>query len=148
MALGEMKMFQFKSREQLKEEEEEYALWAFPHGEKQRENLCALIKELAPRKNAQSSLISFLTCKELYEKALKKPDSKHDIANHMLNVIKGYQQLVKPTEMPMYLALVMADAEVDESCEYPPADEMSARIQEFEKLRIDTSIRLFKRKKK
>jgi hypothetical protein len=50
----------------------------------------------------------------------------------MLNEIKRYNQLIRPKEMPMYLALVLADKELDERCEYPPIDVIKAKIQELE----------------
>ena len=132
MALGEFKMFQFKSREQRDKEELEYAIWAFPYGELQRENLTALIRELKPKESIPIFLTSFLTCKEIYESTLHKSESRVNAIEKMLNEIKHYKQLLRPKEMPMYLALVLADEELDERCEYPPKDVIKAKIQELE----------------
>ena len=130
MALGEIKMFQFKSKEQLERESAEYAVWAFPHGELQRENLITLVKELFSKPYIPLHLTSFLTCKEMYEKALKDA-SQDDAIMYMLNSSRRHSQLIKPADMPMYLALVLADATLDESCQYPSADEIRTKTQEL-----------------
>jgi len=138
MALGEFKMFQFKSREQREKEEHEYAVWAFPYGDLQRENLTALIRELKPKESVPIFLTSFLTCKEIYESTLQKSESRENTIEKMLNEIKRYNQLIRPKEMPMYLALVLVDKDLDERCEYPPIDVIKAKIQELEDMKIKT----------
>ena len=138
MALGEFKMFQFKSREQREKEEHEYAVWAFPYGDLQRENLTALIRELKPKESVPIFLTSFLTCKEIYESTLQKSESRESTIEKMLNEIKRYNQLIRPKEMPMYLALVLVDKDIDERCEYPSIDVIKAKIQELEGMKIKT----------
>ena len=147
MALGEFKMFQWKSKAQREKEEKEYAAWAFPHGEKQKENLSALIRELKPKASIPLCMASFLTCKELFGNTLEVSESREETVEKMLNVIGNYNQLIKNDEMPMYLALVVADADLDEECEYPSAEEMRTRIQELADLKKDKKLRLFKKKK-
>ena len=146
MALGEFKLFQMKSKKQREKEEREYAAWAFPYGDLQKENLKELIYEIKPKASIQIDLASFLTCKELYESVLEDADSREAAIDKLLNVIRNYSQLIKNDEMPMYLALVLADAEVDEKCEYPSADEMRIRIQELTDLKIVKKSKLFKKK--
>ena len=139
MALGEFKLFQFKNREQREKEEREYALWAFPYGDLQRDNLTALMRELIPKESIQIFLASFLTCKELYESILEKSESREVAIERMLNEIKRYNQLIKPKEMPMYLALVLADEELDERCEYPPVEVVKAKIQQLEGMKVKST---------
>jgi hypothetical protein len=139
MALGEFKMFQFKNREQREKEELEYAIWAFPYGDLQRENLTALIRELKPKESIPIFLTSFLTCKEIYENTLQKSESRENTIEKMLNEIKRYNQLIRPKEMPMYLALVLADKDIDERCKYPPIDTIKAKIKELEGMKIKSN---------
>jgi len=146
MALGEWKMFQFKSKKQRDKEAKEYAVWAFPYGDIQRERLTALTRQLVPKGPVEIHLASFLTCKELYEDTLENCESKEDAADKMINVIGSYGQLISIREMPFYLALVLADAEIDENCEYPTADEMRDRIKKLEDSRTKTKWSLFKKK--
>jgi len=148
MALGEFRLFQFKSKTQREKEKREYAAWAFPYGEIQRERLCELACEMDPKIHLPLYLASFLTCKELYERTLEDSDSRENATDKMINSIKSYGQLIKKSEMPMYLAFVLADADIDENCIYPSADEMRVRTQELIDKRNEKKSRLFKDRNK
>ncbi|MDR2570655.1 MAG: hypothetical protein LBD23_10230 [Oscillospiraceae bacterium] len=124
MPLGDFKLFQFKSKKQREKEEKEYAAWAFPYGDLQKANLSALINELIPKGTKPLHLAAYLICKELYNSTLEDSRSQEDAINKMIKGIKGYTQLIKKNEMPMYLALVLADANIDDKCEYPSAAEI------------------------
>jgi len=147
MALGEFKLFQMKSKKQREKEEREYAAWAFPFGDLQRENLTTLVKELKPKESPQICLASFLTCKELFDNVLEEAESYDAAVDKMINGIVSYGQLIKKDEMPFYLALVLADAKVDEKCEYPSADEIRASVQDITDLKIKSKFELFRKKK-
>ncbi|MCL2819580.1 MAG: hypothetical protein FWD38_01920 [Oscillospiraceae bacterium] len=138
MALGEFRLFQFKSKKTIREENRVYADWAFPYGDNQKENLLELISKLNPKLPQKLALVSFLTCKELYENALEKSESSDAAVENMLLVLKGYNELIKKKEMPFFLALVIADTKVDMSCEYPPAEDVQKLIDEFEAIKRDS----------
>ena len=127
MALGDFQLFTWKNKETQQREHEEYAKCAFPYGEAQRENLEELLLDVYPRESIQSVLVSFLTCKELFEGILKKAGSRDEAADLLINNTKRYKQIIKKTDMPVYTALVLADADIDENCHYPSADEIRAR---------------------
>jgi len=91
-------------------------------------------------------LSSFLTCKELYEGVLEDCESREAAVDKMINSLRNYGQLIKGTEMPMYLAFVLADADIDEKCEYPSVDEIRARIQELTDMKTEKKLNLFKKK--
>jgi len=156
MALGEFRLLQFKSREQSEKEEREYAGWAFPYGDLQKENLSALMLELNPKVTIQFALVSFLTCKELFERTLKRYEAQEGTQEYhkahessvstMLNDVRVYKQLIKTKEMPMYLALVLADEDIDERCEYPSVDEIRESIQILEGMKKDSGWKLFLKK--
>ena len=135
MALGEWKMFQFKSKKQREKEAAEYAKWAFPYGDLQRERLTNLMRELMPKGAVEIHMASYLTCKELYENTLEDCESPEDATNKMINIIRSYGQLISANDMPVYLAIVLADADVDENCEYPSVDEVRERVQKLIDLR-------------
>ena len=143
MALGEYKLLQFKNKEQRKKEEQEYALWAFPYGNKQKECLTTLMKEINPKSNTQINLVAFLTCKELYENTLGVSGSREETVYKMINTVKSYGQLIRKNEMPLYLALVLADKEIDENCEYPSVEEIRTQIQELVGLRKVSKFKLW-----
>jgi len=135
MALGDFTLFQWKSKETREKEAKAYAEWAFPHGQRQRDKLEALMKELKPKESVQFLMMGYLTTKELYERYLEKMELSEKALDFMINDEKKYKQIVRKHEMTTYLALVIADAEIGEECEYPPADEIRLRIEDLEKLR-------------
>ena len=135
MALGEYQLFTWKSKATQQKEQEEYEVWAFPHGEKQREALQKLLFDIYPKETVPTTLIPFLTCKELYEGVLKKSGSRDGAIDILINKQKKYKQLIKKKSMTTFLALVLADAEIDEQCEYPSAEAILARVQELDALR-------------
>ena len=137
MALGEYTLFQWKSKATQEKEQEEYARWAFPYGDKQRENLQALLLTVYPRESIPTTLIPFLTCKELYEGILKKSGSRDEALDTIINKQKKYKRIVRKKDMTTYLALVLADAEVDEQCEYPDAEAIRAKALELDGIRVD-----------
>ena len=135
MALGEYQLFTWKSKATQQKEQEEYEVWAFPHGEKQREALQKLLLEIYPKESVPTTLIPFLTCKELFEGVLKKAGSRDGAIDTMINKQKKYKQIIKKKTMSTYLALVLADADIDEQCNYPSAETIIERALEIEGLR-------------
>jgi len=135
MALGDFHLFSWKSKATQKKEQEEFEIWAFPHGKKQRDNLEALMREVRPKEQVAFILMGYLTCKELYERYLKRAESAEVAIEYMINSEKFYKNIIKKNEMSTYMALVLADAEIDENCIYPSADEIREKIRELEKLR-------------
>ena len=135
--LGENTIFSWKSKRALKTEAVEYEKWAFPYGEEQRKNLEALLKELFPKENMANVLIPFLTCKELFDEAVNNLGTEDAALNQMINKLKKYKMIIRKKEMTMYLAIVLADRRIDSTSQYPPADEVRAKVQELELLRAE-----------
>ena len=124
-------MFSWKSKETQEKEQEEYARWAFPFGQNQRDNIEKLLKELFPKDMAAMTLISFLTCKELYENAMKRNGSRGEAIAQIINEQRKYRQIIKKKDIASYIAIVIADADIDELCEYPAAEEILASAQKI-----------------
>ena len=137
MALGEYQIFTWKSRAAQDKEQEDYEKWAFPFGESQRENLRVLLRAVYPKVSLPAVLIPFLTCKELYESILKKTGSCDATLDTLINKQKKYKRIIGKKHMTTYIALVQADARIDERCEYPSAAEICASARELDKLRKD-----------
>ena len=131
MALGEFGLFSWKSKEEQKRAQDEYAVWAFPFGQKQRDELEALLRDILPKMSIQLALISFLTCKELYEKTLKKSGTRDEAITELFYMHSSYKHIIKKKDMPIYVALVLADEKIDEQCQYPTADAILAHVQEL-----------------
>ena len=135
MALGDFNLFSFKSKETRQREQEEYGKWAFPYGQAQRGALEKLLVAIFPKEAPSMSLIQFLTCKELFERAMKQEGSRDKAIDSLINEQKGYRQIIKKKDMTTFVALVIADAGIDENCEYPTAEELHAQIKELESLK-------------
>jgi hypothetical protein len=131
MALGDLSLFTWKTKAQQEKEQDEYEKWAFPYGKAQRDKLVKLMLEVFPKESETTTLIPFLTCKELYNKLCKTPDL-HDYAIKKLLDMKNYKHLIRKQDMPVYVALVAADARIGESLEYPSAEEIRAKAKSFE----------------
>lgn len=134
MALGDFSMFSWKNKEQREREQQEYEQWAFPYGQEQRGKLESLMRELRPKERAEFIMMGYLTCKELYERYLKKFGSRDEAVDYMVNEEKKYKQLINKKDMTMYIAIVLADAAVDERCEYASADEIRESILELDRI--------------
>lgn len=137
MALGEYQIFTWKSKATQQKEQEEYEKWAFPYGQQQRDALQKLMLEIYPKESVPTTLIPFLTCKELYGNILAKAGSRDSAVDVMVNKQKKYKQILKKKTMTTYLALVLADADIDEQCEYPEAETIIARARELDRLKND-----------
>ena len=129
-------LFKWQSAADIKREQAAYEKWAFPHGEKQRDNLKSLLKEIF-KKDEGFVLFTYLMCKEMYEKALEDSDSRDMAINELVNSKKNSRLQVikqlKQNEWLLHIALVLADEKVDESCEYPTADMIIAKAQELDR---------------
>ena len=77
-------------------------------------------------------MVPFLTCKELYTSALKKGATTVEAIELVKNKQKKYKWIIKKKEVSTYIALVLADAKIDEQCAYPNAYEIRRRAQRME----------------
>ena len=127
--------FVWKSKAEREQEAEEYAEWAFPYGEQQRENLAALMKAVFPKSEASLNMVKFLSCRELYEKELRRARQRDVAIDGMLNNVKKIRGILKENEMAVFMALVLANAEVDKDVEYPSAQFILTHADELRLLR-------------
>ena len=132
--LGDNKIFFQTSKAAKDKELADYERWAFPYGEAQREKLQSLLLELFPKESVPSTLVPFLTWKELYEDALKKTQSLQRLIPGLLIVQKKYKRLLRKENMATYLAVAIADAEIDERCEYPSAEFIREQALEIDEI--------------
>ena len=129
-------LFKWQSAADVKREQAAYEKWAFPHGEKQRDNLKSLLKDIF-KKDEGFILFTYLTCKEFYERAMEDSTSRDMAIDKLVNGRKESRLTIikqlKQHEWLTYIALVLADENVDESCEYPTADMIIEKAQELDR---------------
>jgi hypothetical protein len=134
MALGDYAILSWKSKKKQKNEAVEYEQWAFPYGAAQREKLQTLLLEVFPKETVATTLIPFLTARELYEGFCKSPDLEDYAIDRMLNGLKKYKRIIRKSEMATYVALVLANSRVDADLTYPTADDIRAKAMQLERL--------------
>jgi len=136
MGIFGKKLFVWQSAADQKREQELYAKWAFPYGDKQRDNLKSLLVDIF-NKDEGFNLYIYLTCKEMYEKALSDYGCRdlaiEELIDNRMGIRLQIIKKIKQNEWVKYVTLVLADENVNENCEYPTADKILAKAQELER---------------
>ena len=131
--------FTFKTAKQRARDERNYARWAFPYGDAQKEKLMQLIRELLPREDPKAALSVFLMGRQAYRGSFR--DDPEDLAERTeadkmaaLDQTLAAQLFGRYKKFtPYYKVLVLADLEVDEALNYPDAEELRRRAEELMK---------------
>ena len=130
-------MFTFKTRKQRERDAQKFNRWAFPYGEPQREKLIAIIKELLPKEEPKAALAVYLMGREAYRGSFK--DDAEDLAERTeARKLRALDYTLKEQLfgrykkfIPYYKVLVLADAQVDETLNYPSVEELRRRAEEL-----------------
>ena len=129
--------FTFKSAKQRARDERNFARWAFPYGEAQKEKIVQLIRELMPKEDPKAALSVFLMGRQAYRGSFR--DDPEDLAERTkqdqmdaLDAVLANQLFGRYKKfIPYYKVLVLADLEVDETLNYPSADELRRRVEKM-----------------
>ena len=119
----------FKSQAEIKKQQDEYKIWAFPYGQAQRTAIETRLKELLPKESPQFLMFGYLTCREFYEKYTEQGDSEEFDVFKFGEMLHKRRNVINRKHIHIYTALVMADKQVDAKCEYPPAAEIMAHAE-------------------
>lgn len=130
-------MFTFKSKKQRERDAKNFNRWAFPYGEPQRQKLTEIIKQLLPKEDPKAALAVYLMGREAYRGSFK--DDAEDLAQRTEERrIRALDYLLKEQLfgrykkfIPYYKVLVLADAQVDETLNYPSVEELRRRAEEL-----------------
>lgn len=137
--MGFSEWFTFKSAKQRAREEKQFARWAFPYGEPQKEKVAELICQLLPKEDPKAAMAVFLMGREAVRGSFK--DDPEDLAERTeKNKMAALDQTLQmqlfgryKKYIPYYKVLVLADLEVDETLNYPSAEELRYRAEELMK---------------
>ena len=127
--------FTFKSAKQRARDERNFARWAFPYGEAQKEKITQLIQELMPKEDPKAGLSVFLMGRQAFRGSFR--DDPEDLAERTesdkmeaLDAVLANQLFGRYKKfIPYYKVLVFADLEVDETLNYPSAEELCTRAE-------------------
>ena len=135
--MGFADWFAIKTPAQRKRESMLYDRWAFPHGQAQREKIQTLLVELMPKEDPISGMAVYLIGREGYlgsfrmlpeEQAERTEEKKMAAMRHALeNQLRGKFR----KDMPLYMALILADANIGPDLAYPTAEELKKKAQEL-----------------
>ena len=131
--------FTFKTAKQRARDERNYARWAFPYGDAQREKVTALIVELLPKEDPKAALSIFLMGRQAYRGSFR--DDPEDLAERTEQDKMAALDQILQTQLfgrykkyiPYYKVLVLADLSVDENLNYPTAEELRLQAEELMK---------------
>ena len=135
--MGVSDWFTFKTAKQRAREEKQFARWAFPYGDAQREKLTELMRELLPKEDIKAAMAVFLMGREAVRGSFK--DDPEDLAERTeKNKMKALDHVLEnqlfgryKKFIPYYKVLVLADQDVDETLNYPSVEELRRRAEEL-----------------
>lgn len=128
--MGFSDWFTFRSKEQKRAESLQYAKWACPYGDEQRAKLLLLLSEILPEEGPKLGLSCYLIGREAYWGGTKTIDTIDDNSTAEERRLRAARKLMKQLrnrigiELARYIALIEADATIDENLNYPSADEL------------------------
>ena len=124
MSFGEF--FTIKSLRQKQREQEQYNRWAFPYGQAQLERVRGLILELMPDEKKMGIAI-YLIGREAYQNA-EGQAALIEAYEAMISMLTGRHR----QKVFLFLALIQADAEIDENLQYPDGDTLRREAKYLE----------------
>ena len=122
--MGLREFFEIKSLRQKKEEQLRYNQWAFPYGQAQLQLVNDRLLQLMPDEK-KTGLAVFLLGKEAWEK-----DGWQGACRAMKDHLPGKHG----RKLPLFLALVEADAAVEENLSYPAAEDLRRMAAKWEEM--------------
>ena len=124
-----------KSREQEEREFQAFSENSFPYGQPQRDKVEELLSQLFPREKQQFTMMLFLLGKQYYHGygLRNEQDYQGYTQEERLNIAAKSlnRQLTGKhrKSLTTYLALIAADAQVDENLLYPTAQEIQEQAR-------------------
>lgn len=135
--MGVFRWFSYRSPRQEKREARKYDKWAFPYGEAQQGEVQRLLQELLPGEVPRIAMARYLIGREGYlgdydeapedREGVTRQDSRRSAAV----LLRRQVSCATDQELGLYLALIEADAAVDETLTYPTADQLRAAGREL-----------------
>ena len=126
--MGFREFFEIKSFKQKEAEQRQYNQWAFPYGEKQRKIVNDLILELMSDEK-KTGLVVYLLGREAFQEA-EREDPMVAACKAMGDQLPGKHR----RKQYLFLALILADSQVDESLCYPEAETLRQEAKRLAEL--------------
>ncbi|NLO98765.1 MAG: hypothetical protein GX386_00525 [Clostridiaceae bacterium] len=132
----EIQWLSFKTREQKQADLDEYTRWVFKYGQPQKEKVEQILSRLFPKEAPSMAMMTYLLGRDAYygRYNTKKSSDRNPIKD-MYDVLSKKRYQVPKKDIPLYMALIIADERVSEALDYPPDDVLhvvAARLMEQE----------------
>ena len=130
-------MFVWRSKKERERERQKYERFAFPYGESQRREIERLLKELLPKEPGKTAMAVYLLGREGYLGSFKMDDedraerTKEESLNGAVYRLSLQLSGRYKAYLPYYLALILADVDIDEKLQYPSAEELRKKAEEL-----------------
>lgn len=131
--MGFESWFKFTSKKEEEKQQHEYEAWSFPYGPEQRATVERLLRELVPQENAQLALMLYLTGRDTYRDKKERFNGDKTACRTALHKLLARQLRGRyAQELPLFEALIFADANASSAEDYPAAEALRQRAAELE----------------
>lgn len=131
MAMDLREYFTIKSRQQREAEQRVYNRWAFPYGPQQMAIVEARILEMMPDEK-KTGMAIYLMGREAYGNSEKAEEAAR--LETVSRALREYLPGKHRKKLYKFLALILADAQVDERLQYPDADTLCREAERLEEM--------------
>ena len=110
----------FRNKKQIEEDAKAFSNSIFPYGEVQKEKAISLLKEMMTYKDEEMMVYNYLVLKQLVMKKGEDPDLRNTLRDS--------------DDVYLYLALALADKQIDEKLDYPSKEELQNKANELKQM--------------
>ena len=128
----EIQWMSFKTKAQKQAGLDEYKKWAFKYGGKHKEKIEQILARLFPKERPSFAMMTYLLARDAYYGLYGTGNYRvRDPVQDMYSVLSKRCFQVPKKDIPLYMALVIADEKVSDNLDYPPDDEIYAIASEL-----------------
>lgn len=119
----EIQWLSFKTSEQKQADLLEYTQWAFKFGQQQKKKVEEILARLFPKEIPSMAMMTYLLGRDAYygKYSTKKPSDRNPLKD-MYDTLSKKRHQVPKKDIPLYMALIIADERVSDTLDYPPDD--------------------------
>lgn len=110
--------FNFRSKQQMEEDAQDYETWAFPYGSSQKKKIQTLLQCLFPAEDLNQVLFTYLSARQAYWGTCRPGVPCAEDESAATHELKRLLPFRKQKNSAQYLSLIVSDAFVDEHLEY------------------------------
>lgn len=119
----EIQWLSFKTREQKQADLDAYTQWAFKYGQPQKKMIEQILGRLFPKETPSIAMMTYLLGRDAYygRYDTRKPSDRNPLKD-MYDTLSKKRYQVPKKDIPLYMALIVADERVTDTLDYPPDD--------------------------